>query len=154
MAKLRAADYENVLDMIESISKAPQLFPAYTCRKYVCGFTVAQCIASFRNFFPANTSTDDQLTDLLVRGSRSGVFNVVCANAVVPTEATCGVPGDPLYSVNQQMTQDPRNRIYAAAFNTPAPPQPLPFDVNINYPIDATTKGSYFTVANASGGIY
>ena len=137
MSKLTAADYENVLLLIEAVYATPNVPGVVVCRTSLCGYTVAEIIASVRLRFPASTLTDADIQSLLLRGARSAVFNVVCSNAVSADVSECEAPSVsvPLYTVNQNMVRrNAANKVYADAFN-PVPVKPL-VDV-VNAPIDA-----------------
>lgn len=126
MSKLGPADYENVLDLIDAVGRATvtkcvNLTTKGTSR---CGASVANILAKYRVLYPASTLTDDEIISLLQRGARTGVFGLFCSNATSDAVSVCDPNrvGVPLYFVNQQMVRvNPANKVYAAAFNGPAP---------------------------------
>jgi hypothetical protein len=122
MAKLTSADYENVLDLIEAVYRAPNVsgVSRLGCAT-ACGHTVANIITSLRQHFPTNTMTDTEVEDLLARGARQGVFNKACATATDSEVSECEPLGtsQPLYHVNNNMVRvNQANKVYADAFNT------------------------------------
>ena len=152
MSKLQSSDYENVLDLIEAVFATPNV-PGVTRRQRA--YTVDDIIASLLLRFPHSTMTDSQVTELLVRGSRSGVFNVICSNAIAAEVSECdpaGV-GQPLYNVNQNMVRrNPANAVYANAFNAPASRTNLSSGCGgVNEPISAVGS-SFFSVFSSGGG--
>lgn len=156
MSKLKTSDHENVLDLIEAVYATPNV-PGVSRLggKLLCGYTTDNIIASLRQRFPSNTMTDSQVVDLLVRGSRSGVFNVYCSNAASTNVSECDDvgAGQPLYHVNQNMVRrNPANAVYASVFNPPATKTNLSIGCGgVNQPIDAVGS-SYFSVFSTGGG--
>lgn len=156
MSKLQSSDYENVLDLIEAVYATPNVSGVSRLRgALLCGYSVDNIITSLRQRFPSNAMTDDQVVDLLVRGSRSGVFNIYCSNAANSNVSECddaGV-GQPLYHVNQSMVRrNPANAIYANAFNPPATKTNLSISCGgVNEPINASGSAN-FSIFTTSGG--
>jgi len=156
MSKLTAADFNDVLDLIEAVYATPNVpGVARLNGALLCGYAVDNIAASYRLRFPTGTLTDAQITDLLVRGARSGVFNIFCSNATATDVAACDAvaAGAPLYHVNQSMVRrNPANAVYANAFNPPAVRTNLSVGCGgVNAPIDAVGS-SYFGVFTTGGG--
>jgi hypothetical protein len=139
MSKLTPADYDNVLDLIEAIYATPNV-PGVVRNTSGSGYPCADIILSLRLLFPSNTLTDIQICNLLVRGSKSGVFKTTCSGATDPEVSSCGT-GLALYFVNNSMVRvNPANRIYATAFNGLTLPQTVPI---FNPYIDSTPAINY-----------
>jgi hypothetical protein len=156
MSRLIPADFDNVIDLIEAVSATP-LITGYGRSSGVLSyaFSVPNIIASYRNKFPQGTMTDDQIANLLIRGSRSGIFNVICQSATSAAISECDnsiTPAEALYNVNQNMVRvNPANRIYASVFNGSTKPSYVGV---YNYPIDAQITGvSNFTVGGGGAPI-
>lgn len=138
MSRLTPADLPNVLDLIEAISMAGQLTLVPVCVTGApCAYHVDDIITSLHHFFPLNTLTDPQITSLLFRGARSGVFGKYCASASGVNTPTCG-SGVSVFYVNQNMVRvNSANIIYAAAFNRIAPKNQV---FNVDPYIDSSTS--------------
>jgi hypothetical protein len=155
MSKLQSSDYNNVLDLIEAVYATPNVPGVSRLRgALLCGYTTTNIIASLRLVHPENTMTDEQVNDLLVRGSRSGVFSIFCTNAVDTQISECddaGV-GQPLYHVSHNMVRrNPANAVYASAFNPPATKPDLSIGCGgVNAPINASGT-SHYSVFTSSG---
>lgn len=121
MSKLLASDYDNVLDLIDAVGMTGGV-PGVTKLRCTaaCGYNTSDIIASMRMNFPDNTMTDGEITNLLARATKSGVFTVTCSTAISADLAECDLDGTglPLYRINQSMVKvNPANKPYAAAFN-------------------------------------
>lgn len=124
--KLVPADFNNVLDVIDAVNAVPRA-SLVVIGNFFTGASVANIVLSYQALFPAGTLTPGDLADLLLRGARSGVFNVACPGATSPDASTCESPpfSDPLYMVNQNMVKrNPLNKVYAAAINAPVVASP------------------------------
>ena len=139
MSKLTSADYNNVLDLIEAVYATPNV-PGVVRNPSGYGYPCSDIILSLRLLFPTSTLTDNQICNLLIRGSRSGVFTSACSGATDPEISSCE-SGLALYFVNKSMVRvNPANKIYAIAFNGPTPPSTVPI---YNPFIDSTPAINY-----------
>ena len=159
MSKLTASDFENVLDLIEAVYATPNVpgvGPRPPGGPLRCGYSVSNIIASFRRRFPQSGLSDSDIDNLLMRGSRQGVFNVYCSNAVALDFAQCedtsASASEPLYHVNQNMVRrNPANKVYADAFNAP-PVQSSTNDVLVDgFPIESRLACATNAAVGGSG---
>ena len=154
MSRLTPADFDNVIDLIEAVSATPRVTGyGRSSGVYSYAFSVANITLSYRSLFPSGSMTDAQIANLLIRGSRSGVFNVICSNATSPSVSECDSSitiAEALYNVNQNMARvNPSNRAYTAVFNGPSK-SGNGVDV-FNYPIDAQITGVSNLIVGGGG---
>lgn len=154
MSKLTPADFDNVIDLIEAVSATSKITGyGRSSGVFSYAFSVANIILSYRAKFPPGTLTDAEIANLLLRGSRSGVFNVICSNATSSSVSECDSSvtiSEALYNVNQNMARvNPSNRVYTAVFNGP-PQNNNNVDV-FNYPIDAQITGVSNLIVGGGG---
>jgi hypothetical protein len=154
MSRLTPADFDNVIDLIEAVYATPKITGyGRSSGVYSYAFSVANIILSYRANFPSGTMTDAQIANLLLRGSRSGVFGVICSNATSSSVSECDSSvtiAEALYNVNQSMVRvNPSNKIYAAVFNGPTT-SGNSVDV-FNYPIDSQLTGVSNLIVGGGG---
>lgn len=150
MSRLVPSDYQNVIELIEAVSRVPSVpgIVVSKCSSNVCGYTCSEIIDSMHYFFPSSTLTDAEICNLLLRGSRSGVFKVVCSTASTDPEVSeCLQDGEPLYLVNQSMASvNSANQIYANHFNGGPPQYPSPTDYGYRIGGNLSSTNSLATV--------
>ena len=153
MSRLNPADYNNVIDLIQAVFATPNV-TNYTRSSgvYSYAFSIENINLSYQQLFPSGPLNISSITNLLLRGARSGVFNVICASATNSSSSRCDssvTPSDALYNVNMQMARvNAANKIYTSAFNAPAPPVVVgPY----NYSIDAQISGASNFITSSGG---
>jgi hypothetical protein len=124
MSKLNTSDYNNVLDLIEAVYATPNVPGVSRLTAGSCGYSVNDIIASLRLRSPENTMSDADVANMLIRGTRSGVFNVyypdIASASTTVVWCNASEAGEPVYFVNQNMVRvNPANKVYADAFNAP-----------------------------------
>ena len=154
MSRLTPADFDNVVDLIQAVFATPKVTGySRSSGVYSYAFSVSNITLSYRSLFPSGTMTDAQIANLLLRGSRSGVFNVICSNATSPSVSDCDSSitiAEALYNVNHNMARvNPSNRAYLVVFNGPSQNN-SGVDV-FNYPIDAQITGISNLIVGGGG---
>jgi hypothetical protein len=156
MSRLTPADVNNVIDLIQAVFATPNVTGySRSSGVYSYAFSIENITLSYQLLFPSGSLNMTSIADLLLRGSRSGVFKVLCASATNSSVSRCDssvTSSEALYNVNMQMARvNPANKVYTSAFNAPAPP----VQVGVyNNSIDAQiSTASNFTVGGGGSPI-
>ena len=155
MSRLTPADFENVLTLIASVYQTPNVpgVARLGCGgPGICtGYTVDDIIASVFQNYPDSAlaaAGADAIEDLLVRGSKSGVFVKSCSTATT-LDIYCDATADPVYRVNGNMAKfNMANQVYLNVLNAPLPPNYAPLCVD--YPIDANIPSLSYNTSTSN----